>query len=175
MTISNKKRSENQVRIEQLLKDIKTFLAENRLHLNIGKTKMLECMIPQKRGKTQGTPPLLIVEEEPGKYKTIQDEGQLRILGVNLQGNLTWWSHLETGHKALLPRIRRALGELTHAGKLIPMLTRKTLANSLVVSRLQYAIPVWGLTTMSQTRKAQVLLNKTARWVTGRRRRTRIR
>ena len=174
LVISNKFRKDNQARISQLLDKMKIFLSENRLHLNVGKTKILECMLPQKRGKTPGTPPSLSVEVEPGHSKEIEDAGQLRILGINIQGNLSWWSHLESGSKALLPRVRRALGALMHIGRYMPMKTRKTLANGLILSQLHYAIPVWGLGTDNQIRRAQVILNKTARWVTGSRRRTRI-
>ena len=40
--IANRRRAENMTRLEEVLTEIKKFLAENRLHLNVGKTKILE-------------------------------------------------------------------------------------------------------------------------------------
>ena len=79
---------------------------------------------------------------------------------------MTWMSHLETGDKALLPTIRKHLGALMHLGRKVPRECRKTLANGLIVSRLQYLISIWGSTSANHVKKAQTLLNKTARWVT---------
>ena len=172
--VSSRKRLENREKLEVTLDAIQKFLSENDLHLNVGKTAVVECMIPQKKGKTPGQPPGLLVEEEQGRMKEIRDKGMCRILGVNIQGNMTWTSHLESGDKAILPKIRKQLGALIHQGKKIPKSVRKTLATGLILGRLQYVIAIWGSTSDSQIRKAQTLLNKTARWVTGLNRRTRI-
>ena len=151
--IANNKREDNNRKIIETLEEIKYFLAENDLHLNVGKTTLFECMIPQKRGKTPGEPPQLIVEEEPGKLKTITDKGMCRVLGVNLQGNMTWMIHLESGEKALLPHVRKLLGALVHQGKKIPRNCRKTLATGLIVSQLQYTISIWGATMETRCRE----------------------
>ena len=172
--VANKRRQKNENMIRETLVEIEKFLAENKLHLNVGKTTLLEAMIPQKKGKTPGEPPSLQVEAEPGRMKDIVDVGRCRILGVNIQSNMTWLAHLESGEKAILPRVRRQLGALVHQGKKIPLRCRKTLATGLILSRMQYAIAIWGPTTDSQVRRAQVLLNKAVRWVTGRRKRTKI-
>ena len=60
-------------------------------------------MIQQKRGRTNGDPPHLTVETDPGVYKDIKDKTTTRILGANIQANGLWNSHLETGPKALFP------------------------------------------------------------------------
>ena len=105
---------------------------------------------------------------------TISDKGECRILGGILQANMSWSAHLESGLKALLPRVRRQLGALQSLGRKIPVRCRKTLAHGFILSKLLYLIPVWGATTANQLRGAQVLLNKSARWVTGKARRTRV-
>ena len=122
-----------------------------------------------------GPPPHLEVETDTGEMKTIWDSGECRILGINIQANMTWISHLERGKKALLPSIRRQLGALQQMGSKLPRKCRKTLAEGLIISRLLYLIQTWGSTTENHLRRAQVLLNRTARWITGQRRRTRIR
>ena len=173
-TVASKKRQRNLERMTETFGNIKKYLLENELHLNAGKTTVLECMLPQKKGKMTGIPPQLKVTTDTGEEKTIVDTGMCRILGSNIQGNMTWLGHLETGDKALLPGIRRKLGALKQLGCKIPRSCKKTLAEGVIVSRLLYLLPIWGSTTRNQWRKGQILLNKAARWVTGLRKTTRI-
>ena len=172
--VSGRKREGNMRKIAKTLGEMETFLLENQLHLNVGKTTILECMIPQKRGKTPGPPPQLVVKEDDGTDKVILDTGQCQVLGTNLQSNMSWFSHLESGKNAVLPKVRRQLGALQSLGTKIPRNCRKILANGFILSKLMYLIPAWGSTTDNQVRRAQVLMNKTARWVIGQRRRTRV-
>ena len=126
---------------------------------------------PEKRKNTwTPPPPHLEVETENGDKKMVQDKGYLRILGINVQSNMNWSSHLETGDKSLLPSIRRQLGALQHLGTKLPSKVRKTLAEGMIISRILYLIPIWGAATGNYVRKAQILLNKTAKWVTGHKR-----
>ena len=174
LVVSNKKREQNSEKMKDTLREIRKFLNENDLHLNIGKTATLECMLPQKRGRTPGLPPQLVVEEEPGVWKEIVDTGQMRILGVNIQANMSWTEHLDFGKKALLPHVRKQLGALVHLGKKVPLNCRRTLATGLILSRIQYVISIWGTGTENQIRRAQVVQNKAARWCMGLKRKTKI-
>ena len=90
--VSNRNRLGNETRLKDTLERIKIFLLENELHMNTGKTTLLECMVPQKRARTPGLPPNLKVTTETGEEKTITDSGQCRILGINLQSNMTAFS-----------------------------------------------------------------------------------
>ena len=78
-------------------------------------------MLKQKKGRTPGDPPTIKVENSQGILKTVKEGKHLRILGANIQGNLLWASHLETGDRALFPQVRKLLGRLKHVGKQIPM------------------------------------------------------
>ena len=80
--------------------------------------------------------------------------------------------HLEAGKKVLLPQVRRQLGLLRHNSSLIPKSVRRNIANGLVVSKLSYLLPLWGTASGTQLRKAQIVLNTVARWVTGLEKRT---
>ena len=171
--VSSLRRERNGRKIKETLRKMNDFLLENELHLNEGKTHLLECMIPQKRGRLGGSPPQLEVVTDEGEAKIILDTGMCRILGTNLQANMSWLAHLETGERALLPAVRKSLGALQKLGKIVPRECRKTLAEGLIVSKLLYLLPVWGSTTANQMRKGQILLSKAARWVTGMRRSTR--
>ena len=133
-------------------------------------------MIAQKRCKTSGEPPHLIVDniDKPGELIKISDKKNLRILGANIQPNMGWNNHLESGPKAVLPAIRKQLGQLQMLGKQLPMHSKKSLAEGLLLSKFQYLISQWSGATTTLISKAQVVQNKIARWVTSSNRRTKI-
>ena len=106
--------------------------------------------------------------------KIISDSLHTRVLGANLQHNMLWQAHLETGPKALLPSIRKQLGKLKHLGKLLPMGVRPNLAKGLLLSRFSYLLPLWGGASNAYLKRAQVVLNSVARWSTGKSKRTKI-
>ena len=124
-----------------------------------------------------GTPPHLIVEDQskPGEMLKITDSKCMRILGSNVQPNITWQQHLEGGKKAVLPGICRELGALKMMGQQLPRASRKILAEGLLLSKFIYLITQWGGGgTDNHLLAAQRLQNKSARWVTGARSKTRI-
>ena len=96
----------------------------------------------------------------------------MRLLGCNLQKNLSWQAMIASGEKALLPVLRKKLGALKHTGKTIPTRSRNVLATGFILSRINYLIQVWGGAEVKYIRKIQTILNSTARYVTGEGRRT---
>ena len=136
--VSNKKRQENQEKIVSTLENLRIFLNDNKLAINLSKTATTECMLKQMRGRTPGRPPSLVVEKDPGVYKQVENSNSSRILGANIQGNLLWASHLETGEKALFPLVRKHLGLLRHKGRMILHSSRNNLARSLILGRMNY-------------------------------------
>ena len=173
-TVASKTRESNQENLTRVIRNTENFLNDNQLCINLPKTSLTECMIKQMKGRTRGTPPQLEVRKTTGEMKLIENKLYTRILGANLQGNELWTAHLETGTKALFPTVRKQLGKLRHAGNLIPRECRNSLAKGLIQSRLSYLLPLWGGATEQHLRQAQVIWNTTARWVTGRGRRTKM-
>ena len=173
-TVSSKSRRSNATKMERCLEDISLLLQDNFLVLNQPKTSITECMIGQKRGKIPGPPHSLLVIKYPGVTKLVTNTEYTRILGGNVQGNLSWMAHLESGDKALLPGVRKQLRHLKYLGRLIPYPSRLNLANGLLISRLNYLMPLWGSAPPSQLNRAQVVMNAAARWATGLHRRTKI-
>ena len=173
-TISNKKRNKNQACLKRVLIQLKDYLSDNRLVLNLQKTSLTEIMVQQKKGKTIGTPPSLVVRQDNGEDKEIKDAKYTRILGANIACNMLWNTHLEAGKKALLPQIRKQLGQLKHHGRMIPLSSRKMIANGLLKSKLNYLMSQWGSADETHIGKVQITLNSIARWVTGKDKRTRI-
>ena len=143
-TVTSRTRQNNQTHLRRSLDELECFLNDNKLVINLSKTSVTECIVQQKKGKNPGNPPSLVVRGETGEDKEVSDKGCTRILGANLQANLGWYKHLETGEKAILPQARKQLGLLKSKGKLIPMSSRLNLARGLVLSKLAYIMPLWG-------------------------------
>ena len=173
-TVSSRTRGHNQVKLDKNLEELQDYLSSNRLAINKSKTKITESMISQKRTKMEGQPPSLKVTNEKNEPIEILDSKVVRILGANISNDSTWKKHLETGPKALLPRLRKCLGSLKYLGKKIPRNCRNTLVKGLVTSRMAYLISIWGGGTKNLTKKAQITLNTAARWVTSLPRKTKV-
>ena len=104
--------------------------------MNQPKTVLAKIMSHQKQPRITGDPPQLSVRKPGGTIKLITPDKQVRLLGGNIQENLSWQAHLETGEKPLLPELRKKLGALRHPGTGVPRRTRLRLANSIIMSRL---------------------------------------
>ena len=163
----NTSREDNQQHLAESLSNIATFLESNRLTVNQAKTQLMETMVPQKRTRLPPNPPILAVLDENGDVKILQSEESIRLLGINLSKNLNWTAHLSTGEKPLISTVKSKIGALNSIKKELPMSARLTLANGIILSRIQYMIPVWGGIPRSKIKQIQTLLNMTARFVTG--------
>ena len=147
----------------------------NGLEVNGGKTVVTEFCTQQKRSKNSGLMPELTVKVvEKGRLvdKQILDSTYCRTLGLNLKNYLSWESHLCSGKKAVLPAVRRQLGALSSLKNVLSFKAKLQLTNALLISRLTYLICIWGNTTNNVVKKAQVVQNMAARFVTGCRRST---
>ena len=147
----------------------------NSLAINLGKTEIVEIMVPQKRVRITGLPPQISVTKPDGTLKIIAAKDSCKLLGVNLNRDATWSHHLHTGEKPLLSTCRSTLGALTHILKSLPTESRLLLANGLLISRIIYLIPMWGGVNRKESKQIQVIINKCARMVLGKTRRTRTR
>ena len=135
--------------------------------MNDSKTTIAEIMVHQKRARTQGQPPTLNTMDENRQLKVLQTNKHTRILGCNLQENVHWQGHLETGDKPVFPDLRRKLGAIRHLSKQLPQECKKLLVTGIILSKLVYLIPVWGNTYPKYLNKAQAILNNAARLITG--------
>ena len=165
MVIASHSRPEIQNKLKTGLDKIDKFLVANKLAINRSKTMIQELMIPQKRAKLAGDPPLLTETNPDGTTKLIRSEEQTRLLGGTLQDNMSWGAHLEWGEEALIPAARKKLGVLKHLGKSLPQKSRKMLADGYVLSKIRYLMAIWGGAPEKYLKMIQVLLNDTARFV----------
>ena len=121
-------------------------------------------MVRQKRVRLRTDPPELNVQTPEG-MKTIKSNVSERLLGINLQNDTSWKSHLQTGDKPLMSALRKRLGALKHLGTQVPKNGRKLLATGLIISKLIYMIPVWGGAPITYIRKLQRIVNNSARYI----------
>ena len=166
LAIPSKDKQEAQTMMTDTMERVRRFLNSNELTVNKAKTHIVQCMIIQKRARIGGENPTIETVDSEGKDNTIRAQEHMRLLGVNYSQNLTWDNHLEKGEKALLPGIRKTLGGLKFISKQIPTASRVILANGLILSRVQYAMALWGGTKNNNIRRIQATLNRVARWAT---------
>ena len=154
---------------------IKEYMDANALTINLGKAEILEIMVRQKRAHQTSAPPQMTVTNPDGSIKHISASSSIRLLGANLNSDMTWTHHIDRGEKALLPTLRMKLGAITHIARNLPIKSRLLLVNGLIISRVIYLIQMWGGATKRDVTKFQTFLNKCARMITGKPRKTRTR
>ena len=141
---ASKDREKNQENITKNMDRIKKFLNANDLCINESKSCIIEMMNKQKRGRVKGNAPEIKITGKDGQPETLKAKKDCRLLGANLAQDLTWTAHLVTGEKPLLPEIRKQAGAIKYISREIPKRSRKTLAEGLLISRIQYLLPMWG-------------------------------
>ena len=171
-TTSSKNRETNQEKLKYMLDKMKTYLNNNKMTVNPSKTLLWEFMLKQKKCKTKGEPPHLVTLDRQSNIKIVRASPQEKCLGITLQENLQWQAFLETGEDPLIPALRKKLGILKYLGKNIPKKSKMLLANSLIIGKLNYMLPIYGGTHNKYLDKLQVILNMTARFITGAHKRT---
>ena len=175
VVISTRSRFRAQEKVIAITDRVKNFLTANSLSLNLGKTEIVECMVRQKRVSLPGTSPQLSVTKPDGSLKVISAKDSCRLLGGNINKDANWSHHLVGGEKPLLNSLRSILGVLAHLSSNLPQKSRLLLANGLFLSRLLYLLPMWGGLPSKDIKCIQSLMNKCARTVLGKSRRTRTR
>ena len=90
-----------------------------------------------------------------------------RFLGLNLSNNLNWEPHLLTGKRPLIPGLRSQLGMISKLRNSLSKKLKLMIVNSLILSRINYGLSIWGNSSPTQLKKVQVILNTAARFITG--------
>ena len=118
--VSNGQRLSNQLRLRSVITEISQFLQDNYLVINLSKNFAHQSNDFAEKNKDSGNMPPSLVVRDGNVNKLVQDKNYTRILGANIQLNMNWQAHLESGSKVLLPGVRRQLGSLKYIGRLIP-------------------------------------------------------
>ena len=109
------------------------WLALNKLSLNVKKTKMM--LFHYKQRNVSKIVPNLSINGVP-----IERVNEFNFLGINLDENLTWKSHV----KKVACKIACTVGTMKRLKKFMPQTVMKLIYNSLVVPHLNYGLILWG-------------------------------
>ena len=164
---ANPDRETNQARLTNILERMRQFLNDNRMLVNPTKTIIWEFMNKQKACKIKGNEPVLITRDSQGNIKEVYPNKNERCLGGTLQHNLTWQAMLDTGEDTLIPILRKKLGILKYLSKNIPQKSRLLLANSLLIGKINYLLPIYGGAPKKYLDQIQRIMNNSVRFITG--------
>ena len=172
MHIASKHRDLNQRNMTLKLRKIELFLQTNALTVNRDKTKIIETMLKQKRAKIKGIGPVIKSTNSNGEPENIQSKKNCLILGGILQDDISWKGHLTSSRESLVPVLRQKLGRLKYISKFVDKRGKLLLANGYIMSKMVYLMGVWGGAHKTMLDTLQRVQNNTARFVTGKGRRT---
>ena len=136
----------------QELISISTWLATNKLVLNIGKTNYI---IFTSKGKSYNKN----VSNIKIDGNNIQQVNKTKFLGIVIEEHLNWAMHISH----LCNIIERNVGILQKLRYFIPAYVLKILHHSLVLSHLQYCILLWANSYHSHLHKLRLLQKKAIR------------
>ena len=96
----------------------------------------------------------------------IQPQSEERLLGANVSNSLTWNTHIKDGKGSLISSLTSRINALFKVCQYSNFMTRKMIANGIVMSYLTYLIPLYGGCPEYLLTALQVLQNRAARHVT---------
>ena len=125
--------------INNELQNIYTWLCENKLALNVNKTKyMIFCTPGSKILKSNRS--IKIDNIEIGRVGTRCNDTSVKFLGIHLDETLTWNNHI----KFIKGKMSSALFALNQSKKFLPTNILLTLYHSLIGCHLNYGLIIWG-------------------------------
>ena len=142
---------ENEANIE--LKKVCTWLASNKLTLNVDKSKF---MLTVKSRKSLKSFSLKINDEK------LKQCDSYKYLGVYMDRNLTWKQHIEHVRK----KVAKACGSLARIRHYVHIDTLIEIYYALIHSYVRYGITVWGNASKSALQPLMTSINRAARIMT---------
>ena len=120
------------------------------------KTEFMVIGNPRKYGELKGLLALRIGDSLIRRFK------QAKNLGVIIDQNLSWDSHIEYISK----KIKRNIGILRRLGNIVSQHSLITLYKTLIEPYFRYSSTVWGYCNDALIQKLQTLQNRAVRIVT---------
>ena len=135
------------------LKSVNTWLSSSKLTLNLTKTEFLIITSRQRRVYLSDNPSLTI------NNFPIEQVSSTKSLGVFIDENLSWNTHIETVCK----KISLTLGLIKRIRDFVPFYTLLNIFNGLVKPQFDYCSLVWDCCSTGLAEKLQKLQNRAAR------------
>ena len=141
--VSGKSYNEAANNANAILDAVAKYTHANKLHINEEKTCFMHFSPRgQKIENCTDKVPLKLFGNE------IEEVNETKFLGVTIDNQLSWESHITMLHK----KLKCSAGQLNHIIDLIPKNFRKSLYHTLYESHLAYGITVWGGISLARLR-----------------------
>lgn len=138
--------------LQQGIMDIDEWVVENRLKLNVSKTK---CMIIGSKHSMRKDPKLNIYL----KNQLLEQVAEIKLLGVTLDQTMSWTTHIGN----IVTTMSRNVSLIRRNAHFMSLETRKFIVQSLVLCHLDYCSTVWASAAKKDLDKLQVVQNRAAR------------
>lgn len=146
------------MRLEENLRISLDYMRSNRLALNTQKTKIFVL------SKNQNTRKLVTLSAGD---KTICHTRTITVLGVKFNDQLNWKDHVTNGQHSLVNQLKQRVTVLRGLVKHTSERFARQLATGLIMSKVEYAIALWGSAPQYLIDIIQKQLNKAAKAVLG--------
>ena len=152
----------NQERIQAKVAEMQEFMNSHHLKFNSSKTQLLI----KKKGINNTHGALNIVMEDGS---IVNQSENVKVLGIVIGQDEKYQEYLITGEKSMLKFLNTRLNMLKILAKYADFKSRKALAEGLILSKIDYCVTLWGITTNTNIDKIQKVQNKAVRVVFGKR------
>ena len=160
-TLSNKNVEELNNDLDRKYKEIAKYMDRDKLVLNSNKTHLMIMTSSRKHANYQNFGLFLDTGSE-----IILPQDEEKLLGVSLSNCLSWHKHIRDSDKSLLQTLTSRVNALSKISQYTSFLTRKMVANGIIMSYLTYLIPLYGGCPDYLISALQTLQNRAARIVT---------
>ena len=147
--------------LEQLLNrdipNLDIWLRANRLAANATKTLFMVIASNYKLNQLAFNPNIKL------NQKTIRQVTKAKLLGVSIDAELSWASHI---NDIIIPKVLRGLRILRTFRGTLPTEQLVSLYNALILPHFDYCSIIWGNCGLVLKNKLQVLQNRAARIIT---------
>ena len=138
---------------------VEDYMTSNKLVINGDKTHLV-VMGSKKMSRSRQA-----VSMKAGDFTIFPTETE-KLLGCDINQNLKWKTHIQTGENSLIKNLNRKVNALQKVSTHATFKTRLAAANGVFMSTLCYLLPVWGGCEGYLLKALQVLQNRAARQVT---------
>ena len=160
-TLSNKNVEELNIDLDRKYKEIAQYMDMNKLVLNSNKTHLMIMTSSRKHAIHRDFGLSLNTGSE-----IIVPQSEETLLGVSLSNCLSWHKHIRDSNQSLISKLTSRVNALSKISLYTSFLTRKMVANGIIMSYLTYLIPLYGGCPDYLLMALQSLQNRAARIVT---------
>ena len=140
------------ITLEQELHRVANWVSDNRLVLNVGKTKSI---LFGSKHQLEGNPKLDLQLNNT----QIDQVNEVKLLGLTIDNLMSWSKHID----GIVGRMSRGVCVVRRISKYLTVEVRKQVLNALVLSLLDYCFIVWSSATKRDLDRLQKAQNKAAR------------